>query len=170
MVKDGRRHDNTTTKGSNRRGIENIMTRLDDIVTLKNGLRIGNFSSPHDFKFTDGTILKAVSNETAENLKVTFNEVSEPKSSQQPNGNFKTWWDVALDFKLTNAIRSEIDIWSSIQDSRMVDIVLIPLPMLTAMKTDNRLIEIYELRHLPFRCIRIEDRINKLVSTEKFCI
>jgi|APSaa5957512535_1039671.scaffolds.fasta_scaffold02528_7 hypothetical protein len=146
------------------------MTRLDKIVTLTNGLRVGNFSSPHDFIFTDGTILNAVSNETAENLKVNFHEVTEPNSSQQPNGNYKGWWDVALDFHLTPEIRSEIDQWVDIQSKKQVDIVLIPLPMLTAMKNDNRLHTFYELKRLPFRCIRIEDRINKLVSTEKFCI
>jgi hypothetical protein len=58
--------------------IEYNMNELDNlrnqIVILSNGKRVANFSSPHEFKFVDGTILPAVSNEDAEKYKVDFIE------------------------------------------------------------------------------------------------
>ncbi len=141
---------------------------MKQIVTLKNGLRVGNFSSPHDFKFDDGTILPAVSDEEAEQLKINFVERSDAHSSQQADKTYKVWWDVTLDFKLTGNVHQAISGWEEAYEKHEVDIVLIPLPMLTAMKNNNR----YNSRisNMPFRCIRIEDRTNKLVSSEKFCI
>ena len=42
------------------------------VTTLKNGLVVGNFSSPHDFNFDTGEILKACDPERSERLKVDF--------------------------------------------------------------------------------------------------
>jgi len=50
----------------------------------------------------------------------------------------------------------------------MVNVVFIPLPMLTAMKEHNTLNAIKE--NTPFRCIRIVDRVNKVVSSTTQCI
>ena len=66
------------------------------ITTLTNGKKVANFSSPHEFKFTDGSILPAVSDELAETY--------------------------------------------------------------------------YDLKNSPFRSVRIEDRIKKLVSIHKQCV
>jgi len=47
-------------------------------TVLKNGLRVGNFSSPHDFLFNDGSILPAVDKETSRILSLvkTSNDLS----------------------------------------------------------------------------------------------
>ena len=45
-----------------------------EIITLSNGKKVANFSSPHPFTFTDGSVIPAVSNEESERLKVTFIE------------------------------------------------------------------------------------------------
>ena len=42
------------------------------ITVLSNGIRVANFSSPHDFEFEDSSILKACSKERAEKLKIIF--------------------------------------------------------------------------------------------------
>ena len=141
------------------------------IVTLKNGLRVGNFSSPHDFTFDDGTILPAVSPKEAERLKVQFIE----KSRKEKINNVHIE-NIQLTFTVTDAILDEMYLWDKRFERQQVDIVLIPLPMLTALKapdkpsgTENK----WTLRGIlesPFRCVRIEDRNNKVISSTKFCV
>ena len=122
-------------------------------VTLSNGKRVGNFSSPHSFTFTDGTVLPAVSNEEAERLKVTFNE------TLHDNG------DVELDFTLSQAVLHEVTNWMLMYQTDRIDVVFCPLPMITALKDMK-----FDIKNSPFRAVRIEDRINKLVSIEKQCL
>ena len=50
------------------------------IFTLKNGLRVANFSSPHPFTFTDGTIIPAVEDEKARNLMLEVKETFSGKA------------------------------------------------------------------------------------------
>lgn len=126
-----------------------------EILTLSNGKRVGNFSSPHSFEFTDGSILPAVSNELAEKYKVTFEEIELDKG------------DVKLSFELSSEIYQRMNEWVTLHRSNNVDVVFVPLPMLTALKEGHT--EPY-LLSLPFRAIRIEDRIKKLVSISKQCI
>lgn len=136
------------------------MTR--QIVTLSNGLRVGNFSSPHDFTFEDGTVLPAVSDEVAERLKVKFIENERPHSIQHDNKVILTN-DVTLDFQLTPEIEKEMHEWLKEQLEDNVDIILIPLPMMTALKKTPWTTH-------QFRCIRIKDRLKKEVSIDTFCI
>jgi len=119
------------------------------IVTLTNGKRVGNFSSPHSFTFTDGTVLPAVSAEVANHLKVEFHE------QEEGNG------DISLSFSLSDAVMQEVRMW----EKQGVDVVFCPLPMMTALKEAG-----YDIRNSPFRSIRIEDRVAKLVSIDKQCI
>lgn len=134
------------------------------IVTLTNGKRVANFSSPHEFKFVDGSVLPAVSNEDAEKYKVDFIE------TELGNG------DVELFFSLSKSVIIErMEMFLDLYLNKLIDIVYIPLPMLTAMKDQSSIlyseIQAYiGIRNSPFRCIRIEDRINKLVSIDKQCI
>ena len=126
------------------------------MITLSNGLRVANFSSPHPFTFTDGSVLSAVGNSEAERLKVTFCE-----TLVQRNG----YNDVELSFSLSEELVNEIDKGIEYHSLGEVDIILCPLPMLTAMKEAG-----YNLKTLPFRAIRMEDRIKKLVAIDKFCL
>lgn len=123
------------------------------IVTLSNGKRVANFSSPHSFTFTDGTVLPAVSDNESERLKVTFIEDVDRDG------------DVKLSFKLSTAVFDVLEMWEELYDELEVDVVYCPLPMITALK-DMR----YDIKKSPFRSVRIEDRIKKLVSIEKQCI
>ena len=126
------------------------------IVTLSNGKKVANFSSPHDFKFVDGSILPAVHEQVANLLQVTFHE------EMDTNG------DVKLSFSLSDYVLETISFWKGVYYlTGEVDVVFCPLPMITSLK------EIYGeswLKDSPFRAIRIEDRINKLVSIDKQCI
>lgn len=126
------------------------------IITLSNGKKVGNFSSPHPFTFEDGSVLPAVSNEEAERLKVKFIET--PIGS---NG------DIYLKFEITHAIDNEMGKWWNLYQTNDVDIVFCPLPMIQAIeKRDGQ----FYLINSPFRAVRMEDRIKKLVSIHKQCI
>ena len=135
------------------------------ITTLTNGLRVCNFSSPHDFKFEDGSILKACDNIRADKLKVNFNET---KHVNYNNVNIKPIYDIELTFSLSDILFDEIvNVLSNYENK--FDICIIPLSMLNAIKNDYRFRKL-NISHTPFRVIRIKDRIKKLVSISEFCI
>lgn len=125
------------------------------IITLTNGRRVMNFSSPHNFTFTDGTILPAVSNEESERLKILFIETP-------VKGGLRG--DTHLNFSLTDAVEEAILRFHHLVEDDLVDVIYCPLPMIKAIR------KIYGDDYLVksrFRAVRIEDRIKKLVSVEK---
>lgn len=124
-----------------------------NVVELSNGKLVANFSSPHSFMFTDGMELPAKSEEDAERLKVTFIE------NLHDNG------DVELSFDLSEDALYEMSLFEYLYQQKEVDVVFCPLPMITALKDRG-----YNLKDSPFRAVRIEDRIKKLVSIEKQCL
>ena len=127
------------------------------VLTLSNGKRVGNFSSPHEFKFTDGSILPAVSDERGRELSMVKYEVD------YGNG------DMLLAFYFTPIIEEEMEIWESLKEKNEVDIVFCPLPMFTKIR--ERLNNLRKsVRDVPFRVVYIEDRIEKKVSITKQCI
>ena len=127
-----------------------------EVITLTNGKRVANFSSPHEFKFTDGSILPAVTPEEAEQYKVIFIETID-----ENNG------DILLEFKLSDDIIKRMLLFMDMHTNDDVDVVIVPLPMLQALKDAA---PFHEVKASPFRAVRIEDRINKLVSIDKQCI
>lgn len=130
------------------------------IITLSNGKKVGNFSSPHPFVFEDGSILPAVSNDEAEKLKVTFIE-------QPMEGVTGLEGDVKLQFDLSPAVVSKMNDWLVLHEAKEVDVVYCPLPMM--MGIEAMFTQAFRLKS-PFRAIRIEDRIKKLVSIHKQCV
>lgn len=122
------------------------------IVTLSNGKTVANFSSPHSFKFTDGSEIPAVSNEESERLKVTFIETVDEQG------------DVTLKFELSEAVRTEMKHWYTLYLQGKIDVVFCCLPMITALNEIG-----YGVKNSPFRACRIEDRIKKLLSIDKQC-
>jgi hypothetical protein len=127
------------------------------IVTLSNGKRVANFSSPHDFIYEDGTILPAQNEWLSEHLKVTFNEYE------------LTDGDVMLSFSLSPQIKAEMQRYYDMWNNDEVDVVVCPLPMITAIREHPDYGSGY-LIGSPFRSIRVEDRIKKLVSIHKQCL
>ena len=163
-----------------------------EIITLSNGKRVANFSSPHSFTFTDGSEIPAVDAEESVRLKVTFNEDIDEDG------------DVTLHFTLSDAVIEEMRYWMHMYSDKKVDVVFCCLPMITAIREEitewkqlsadyevqasipgnvvydeeylDRYIpkvydaDVYNLKESPFRAIRMEDRIKKLISIEKQCI
>lgn len=131
------------------------------IITLSNGKKVGNFSSPHPFTFEDGSVLPAVTEEESKRLAVTFIE----DDLSIANGGNKG--DIQLLFDISNEIRQEMREWIIMKQNGLVDIVYCPLPMIRALVGRNSLA--WAIR-TPFRAIRMTDRIKKLVSIEKQCL
>ena len=168
-----------------------------EIITLSNGKKVANFSSPHPFTFTDGSVIPAVSDEESERLKVNFIEIP----FQDESG------DLTLEFRLSKDVLFEMRYWVALYNVGYVDVVFCPLPMITAIKAvENQYQEEYSdwvnysgalnysgeeqepipgeilgilvnprhdycsLKESPFRSIRMEDRIKKLLSIDKQCI
>ena len=127
-----------------------------EIITLSNGKKVGNFSSPHPFTFTDGSILPAVSDTHSEWLKVNFHEDTLNKKG-----------DLQLKFTLSPQVITEMKIWDERYYRGEVDVVFCCLPMMTAL---YELCGKAQILDWPFRAIRMEDRIKKLISIDKQCI
>jgi hypothetical protein len=122
-------------------------------TTLTNGLRVANFSSPHQFTFEDQTVLKACDRERSQALSMTANEVL----TQNPAN--ESVYDVNLSFVLTPVVLSQLG-WLDDQDD--VDVVIAPLPVISALKEAN----------IPLgkaRTIRMVNRQEKIASCNKFC-
>jgi hypothetical protein len=123
-------------------------------VTLSNGVRVLNFNSPHEFHFEDGSILEAVSNEIA--LETQLNSVDIERSRV-----YSPIIDVDKSFEMSAACLNRLD--RALEEE--VDIILVPLPVLVAIKS---LPEPWS-NSSKFRTIYVVDRISKKISITKFC-
>lgn len=128
---------------------------MRNIITLSNGKKVGNFSSPHAFTFTDGSILDAVSDDVSRKLSLKEVAVTDI------NG------DTEMDWIITYEVKVEIDEWYNMWCREEVDVVYVPLPMLLCLKEQYGK---HFVKDSPFRGVRIEDRIKKLISIDKQCI
>ena len=123
-------------------------------TTLTNGIVVANFSSPHPFSFIDGTVLPACSPERAKILMLEAIETP----SENPYNPFIT--DIELQWKLSLPVQHElINIFATRGN---IDVLLVPLPVMTAMKAAGMKIHFA-------RCIRMGDRITKASCIDKFC-
>lgn len=132
---------------------------MKSTTILKNGLKVLNFSSPHSFTFDDGTYLAPVSAEVSYKYKVNFNEVLVTDD--------KGISDVYLTFELNEDVWRRVDRLMRRYKEGVVDKVIIPLPMMTVLRSTKGNDWVV---NSPFRVVRIEDRVNKIVSSTKFCL
>ena len=139
------------------------------VVRLSNQLIVGNFSSPHQFTFDDGTKLDAVSDYDSMRLKVDFNETIIEDTIIRHHENSQYISTISLDFTLSDEVKREMEVWIKMYQHNDVDIVLCPLPMIQALYKDE-----YDrgakLLKTPFRAVRMKDRILKTVSCNTFTI
>lgn len=124
-------------------------------ATLTNGVRVANFSSPHPFKFTDGTELPACSPERAKSLELNLREVKTPHTSLPIS-------DVSLEPTLTPNVREELIRMTAVPE---IDIIVVPLMLLDAVRRAGELNFFFKIR-----VIRVPDRVSKLVSINEFCV
>lgn len=118
---------------------------------LTNGLTVANFSSPHPFNFTDGSVIPACSPERAKGLMLECIE----DQVENPDG----WTDIRIKWRLSDAVINAL----CDAEEEAVDVVLVPFPVMTAMKEAGRPVG-------KFRVIRVADRVTKAIHTDRFCV
>lgn len=126
---------------------------MTPVATLKNGVRVANFSSPHAFAFDDGTVLSACDDKTSNRLMLHAMEVQ----SQHPT---LPIMDISLEFSMSFAVSEALRELESRGD---IDIVLVPFPVMTAIKESGRSVG-------KCRVCRVADRVTKTIHADKFCI
>ena len=129
------------------------------IITLKNGTKIANFSSPHPYTFEVGTSLDRCDMREAGLFKVQFRE-KVVKDVRDLTG-------IEMDFMLSKALLSRMNMWEQLYNEKKVDVVICSLPLLTALK---KILDVKELMKMPFRGIRTKDRTKKVLLTDRFVI
>ena len=135
-------------------GTTDTSPMLVPVVTLTTGLHIANFSSPHTFVFTDGTVLPACSKQRAETMMLNAVEREEP--------GIKGTTDIVLKWKLTEVISREI---MDLECREDIDIVIVPLPVMTVLKGFAP----FDAPNSKYRVIRTADRVTKTIHHDRFC-
>lgn len=132
------------------------------VVTLTNGLRVANFSSPHPFQFEDGTVLPACSPD-----RVAAGAL-ERKDEERP----WAFWDRTDIVAVTPKFSLSRQVWELLTDLEVdnhVDIVIIPLPVLEALR-ESRKDGMSLLDHLTkVGTICVKDRQTKTIYINRFC-
>lgn len=123
-------------------------------ITLANGLRIVNFSSPHPFNFETGEVLEACQDDRALALSMTAHEVV----TQKTTSNGILWEEIHLSFQMTPETQEEIE---RLNADESIDVILAPLPVVQTAKAlgiQGKL-----------RTVRAKDRITKTIYADRFC-
>lgn len=128
------------------------------ICKLSTGLVVANFSSPHPFNFTDGSILEACSNERAMKWPL--------EQTQQTIVTAPLWEGIRYDYTITDSLRDEI-----LRCYREVksDLIIAPFPVLKVLRADPAL-EAVEGITRRFVGIKNADRVTKVVFHNIFVV
>lgn len=128
------------------------------IITLSNGLRVGNFSSPHPFTFVDGSVLPGCTPETAQ--QVSLIPLEELQECYRSGVSFQ---QIELGFAMSAEVWDRVRAWVSLFAGKKVDLVIVPLPVLQVLP------DIIKADRL-FVTVRMTDRVTKQAHIDKFCI
>lgn len=163
------------------------MEKKFPIITLSNGVRVGNFSSPHIFKFEDGSVLPACSKERALDLMLNATEVEE---QNHPSDKNYSWVDIQLKYSLSERVEEALKEalqFEGEEEERQFDILIVPFPVLTSIREAFRLIDNFDnygpdasqwyqdrwtvLRNCVDFCRtgRLSDRAEKILHIDRFC-
>tara|TARA_B100000131_G_C17981845_1_gene558966 strand:+ start:199 stop:651 length:453 start_codon:yes stop_codon:yes gene_type:complete len=137
-------------------------------ITLNNGLTVVNYSSPHPYTFDTGEVLPACDADLVRKHSL----IEEHEESKNSNG----WIDVRIKDEIQNI---QLESLAMIARDPNVDVILVPFRVQCALRDlvlwgDEHRDVIFDvldnqLLNQKIRVCRIEDRINKLVSSTKFC-
>jgi hypothetical protein len=125
------------------------------VVTLGNGLRIGNFSSPHPFKFNTGEVLDGVPPETSRELSLNRVET-------EVKGADSRYTDIRLEFQMNQVVGNAL----SDAAASDVDIIIVPLPVKTALEAIGHWDS--DLFGRKLRTCILSDRVNKTIHSDKY--
>jgi hypothetical protein len=129
-------------------------------VTLKNGLVVGNFSSPHSFTFDTGEVLERVSKEWSDNHSMV-------KSSSDTLSYCKRYSNSVVYFAITDEIVDAL-----ILAVKQVDIMLVSFSMLKALDEIDNLDRRFDLMDVMHKCRVpfLNKDAKKTVSSSIFCM
>lgn len=132
-------------------------------ATLASGVRVANLSSPHSFRFTDGTELAACSAERANGSKLEAVEIETPNDG---------WTDIRLNFRLSPEVLTMLEEAYGLWTVGGVDVVIAPFPVIQSMKASPELLgfDPEDGTAHPFRTIRTADRVTKINHADRFCV
>ena len=136
-------------------------------IKLDSGIRIVNYSSPHTYKFHTGEELPACSNKVAQDTKLEAHHHSE--------FNEGGWKDIRINYSLSGMQEEEL---LKLAELAVIDIILIPYPVMTAIKDFIRhsdyydsYIQVYEGTVLKkVRVCKLHDRVTKVIRSDEFCV
>ena len=98
--------------------------------TLSNGLRVGNLTSGHTFEFEDGLLLDACEQDRVEAGKL---DIVETNIIERAVGGVE-WISIRMKPTLTAVAASMILIAEDLVASNQVDLIIVPLMMLEAIR------------------------------------
>jgi hypothetical protein len=125
------------------------------IVTLSNGIRVANFSSPHPFNFVDGTVCPSCESDRVKAGSLDRMDV------ESPFPGLPGVTAVIPKFKLNDVLREEL---RQLQSDPGVDVVLVPFPVLEAIREDGLYNELTKSA-----TICVADRLTKAIFIDRFC-
>lgn len=141
------------------------------VVRLSNGLRVANFSSPHSFNFVDGSVLPACTADRSQAMALDAREI-EVKNMTRTNGVLTIFQsggipftDIYLEWEMTKNVKDDLYDLMSSGEWEEFDILLVPLPVMQAIKKDGMTSLLDKAR-----CVRIADRVTKAAHIDRFCL
>jgi hypothetical protein len=126
------------------------------LTTLDNGLKVSNFSSPHTFRFKSGETLERCPRERSDGLMLRAVE----QETVNPGG----WTDINLEFELNDTVRKALDEIQADADAGLIDVILVPLPVMSSVKAAG-LLDMYP----NIRTVRMACRETKVIHPNRFC-
>ena len=132
-------------------------------VTLSNGLRVANFSSPHPFNFVDGSVLPACDEERSRTMSMDRADEETPWTGPL-FGVRAPIQQVKPKFLLNEATLVELQ---AAHESWDVDIVLVPFPLLQALQAGGSTAA--GIHRFPkVATVIMADRITKAAAIDRF--
>ena len=133
------------------------------IVVLTNGLKVANFSSPHPFNFEDGSVLAACAPD-----RVAAGALNR-EDEERPWG----LWDRDDIVAVVPRFTLSEQVWAlliELEQDKSIDIVLIPFPVLEALRNAKGIDGIPYLEMVTkVGTICVKDRTTKEIFINRFC-
>jgi hypothetical protein len=143
---------------------EDMQTTLKDgmpTVKLSTGVRVANFSSPHEFEFTDGSVLAACDEDRSRRLTLT-----QVERTVKDCASYKL---VTVEHEMSIDVRNAL--FSAAKYARRIgiDLIIVPFPVLRAMAKDGDPVGNSLSQQDIFVTIRMADRVKKINHHDVFC-
>lgn len=134
---------------------------MKQIVELSNGLRVGNFGSPHKFLFDDHTILPAASLEDCKKIIVSKSYHMLAENNQ--------YGLCTIEVSFYKDTIDHVNDWKELIDSGYVDLVIVPRIVRDCFNSIEKSADYSE-----FVCSVLVDnpegRVNKIMRSDLFCL